>query len=212
MHYDLSNDIGVVQVEQWESAGLSQLYDGRYLLRLKKMPITVRNFGNNTVHEFYVRSENSVKFKVANADLQPGEDTVIILPEAKMIFTQYKPGVEKTLCFWTSHPDYRLDTNRDNDFVCHTFDTPTPAHEVPEDPHLALYPNPAAGNFVTLDGQPRSGDFTLRLVNNLGQEYFKETEQIPATFSIDELPGGYYTVQLLTNRGMVYSGKLVVVR
>jgi hypothetical protein len=211
--YNLSNDIGLVEVGQAGSIHVSQLSPDTYRIYFNDIPLTIKNFGDKPVNSIVLRAYiNSPKY-ITNFSLQPGEEKVFIWDEViRPAFLENPAGNTYDLCFWTSRPDNLMDLDADNDYLCSEFlvnDDEVLLNEV-----ISIFPNPVEGNFIfveTDENQFEASAKSIILFDSTGRKIMDEA--FSNMIDLSQINSGlYFLVFINKNNETVHSEKIVVQR
>ncbi len=212
--YDLSNDVGVVEIEQGTAADVAQNSSSSYTVFFKNVKVVVHNFGNKPVNTLYLRAKNFRSKKINNLSLLPGEDIELTWESLESYFSFDPAGQLFNLCIWTSHPDFRLDFDSSNDTYC--MDFLVNSGEVLTQNNIIIYPNPASDIInIQLEVQQPVGNFALRILDVNGK-VVKESlaAQMKPSYSIpvSDWATGIYFLQVLGNGAVVDAKKFVILK
>ncbi|MAT55119.1 MAG: hypothetical protein CMN32_11610 [Saprospirales bacterium] len=142
--FDLSNDIGIVNIGQPSSIEIEQGNGNYYVVFFRNIPVTIRNFGNKQVDSLVLRVYASPPAFIGDWSLQPGEEKIFVYDEVKRtVFSGNPSGNIYSLCFWTSHPDNLMDLDADNDYLCSDVLVNDYYKRFEDD--IRVYPNPTTG-------------------------------------------------------------------
>lgn len=214
-NYDMSRDVGVVDVELGAITGV--VTKPNYLeIYFGLTTVTVKNFGSQPVNRLFIRSKglyNSFSKKIEDVILPPNETLTLTL-DSLWLQTNVQPGRIQEVCIWTSHPNYRLDENSVNDGFC--TDYLVGNEEISSQNGLKIYPNPAYEKLILQwNGQKESNDATCRIINADG----KVTKQMRidllqgmVTIPVENWPSGMYFVQMFDATGVSYTERFVVIK
>lgn len=211
--YNLSNDIGLVEVGQASSIHVAQLSPDTYRIYFNDIPLIIKNFGDKPVNSIVLRAYiNSPKY-LTNFSLQPGEEKEFIWDEIRFpAYLEDPAGKIYDLCFWTSHPENLMDTNADNDYLCSEFLVND--GEVLLNEKISIFPNPVDGDFISVEtdgNQFETSAKSIILFDSTGRKILEEA--FSNTIDLSQINSGLYFLVLLDkNYETMYSEKIVVQR
>jgi Secretion system C-terminal sorting domain len=210
-----SNDIGVVGIVPGPEVYVHESSSNYFEVILKDLAVTVRNYGNNPVSAFKLNRKGTYNVLLDSISLAPGEEQTFVLPEFKFNQVFGNPtGQVIDLCIWASHPDFRLDSDADNDTYCTSFLVND--KEVVAQSNLSVYPNPASDvvNFHLLTPQPVN-HIAFKIMNTEGRLVETINMLSPQTnykVQVWDWPAGMYYLQYLEAGNIMGVEKFVVVR
>ncbi|CAN5452667.1 hypothetical protein BH11BAC1_BH11BAC1_16780 [soil metagenome] len=162
--------------------------------------LTVQNNGLDTINSFYANSislNNGVcgpfeYHRLVNCNIIPGQIQSFVLDTLREILG-ISPGFTYHFCAWTACPDFKVDKDHSNDYLCDSFIiTEIVQIEMQEEKFLvAIYPNPASPSFTVSRNVETPA--MLEIFNTLGEKVYATTliqnkEIINAKLN----PGVYY--------------------
>lgn len=214
-NYDMSRDVGVVDVELGEITGV--VTKPNYLeIYFGPTTVTVENFGSQPVNGLFIRSKglyNSFSKKIEDVILPPNETLTLTL-DSLWLQTNVQPGSIQEVCIWTSHPDYRLDENSANDGFC--TDYLVGNEEISSQNRFMLYPNPTSDWLnIYWQGQIPLNNSSCRIFNTEGRimkQIEIDLQQGIVSISVKGWPSGVYFIQIFNDDGASHSEKFLVVK
>jgi hypothetical protein len=211
--YNLSNDIGLVEIGQAASIHVSQLSPDTYRIYFNDIPLTIKNFGDKPVNSIVLWAYiNSPKY-ITNFSLQPGEEKVFIWDEVRRpAFLEDPAGNTYDLCFWTSRPDNLMDLDADNDHLCSEFLVND--DEVLLNEEITISPNPVDGDFIFVEAEGNQFEASAKsilLFDSTGKKILEKA--FSNTIDLSQINSGlYFLVFINKNNDTVHSQKVVVQR
>ncbi len=233
--YTEINDIGVVNVDLgdyvvepyiavWAGVNKDTLVRLRYLNPV----ITVRNYGETTVEQFYISTffpivyvglyqfltayNGTVSIPVSGISIQPGEEKDITLLNLDIYFYNYPNGEIYNQCFTGSHPNNRIDDDYTNNTHCFDLAVSTD-EEIEPDPTVSVSPNPSNGVLKIAVGDVQAKEASWVLYDQFGRRQFAlplNTWQSEYVVSLPHLLIGIYYWKVQTKEGLLNSGRLVI--
>ncbi|MEZ4888434.1 MAG: T9SS type A sorting domain-containing protein [Chitinophagales bacterium] len=180
---------------------------GPYLsqIALKDVELTIRNFGEKPIENIQVnfRSNNScsniclstftIMEKLNNITIEENETYTfalgdIIIPN-KLTQSSYE------LCFWTSIPNQKIDTNHNNDQYCEIL-TFTDIEAQNTLSQIQIYPNPTKDLFVIEAPENQSNELQLQLINTQGQILVETHFTQKMEIDVSRYPIGVYLLKV----------------
>jgi hypothetical protein len=209
--YNLSNDIGVVEVGNANETIVTQTSPDSYRILFREIPLLIKNFGDKSVDNLILRTYTNAPKIVTDFSLQPGEIKEFVWDEVKRsAFIDHPSGNIYDLCFWTSHPDSLMDLDADNDLLCSGFLVNN--NEIFFDENITIFPNPLKGDFLDIkvnDNHIKASLRKILLFDAMGRKILEE----PFSNSIDlsRVRDGFYFVKLINkNKEVIHLEKIVI--
>jgi hypothetical protein len=200
--FDLSKDIGIVSVGPPQKTQVINF--GTYFkVIFENIKVKVKNFGDNPVESLYLRSYVFKSNQYDNLGLGPGEEMELTIPAIERTFPFDPAGLELDFCFWTSHPDLRMDLDAGNDSYC--MDLIVANEEVRPQNSFKIYPNLTTGK-AHLDAPAGS---TLTLYDVLGRQLFYKVLNDPVLDLSGLATGVYWVVVRQADGATAMAGKVV---
>ncbi len=223
----ISEDVGVIAVSQPSEIIFTPKFSNVYTMTYKNIVATVQNFGNSTVNklnlnasfgEFQLSWEDCIsvyqdyKAHFNNLSFAPGESIDLDFGDIT-VWHRANPNfsTSEEICLWTSSPDQKQEADRTNDVFC--TEVLTTAKEPSQVlSNVSIWPNPAQQSVrLTLNDVHNANQWQL---NDLQGRTVKSTSlsssQQEAEITVSDLPSGMYLWKLLSQGGLIDSGKLVI--
>jgi hypothetical protein len=191
-------------------------------LKANDVKVTVKNEGNavletvtlNAVlstYNFFCGLIDKPYYKTFNGlQVAPGDSITFEVGTLVGEFAGTPIPTVYPLCFWTTLPNDSLDINPLNDATCKSFNTIVGTKNPETVYPLAVFPNPAAGDFlIQLPLNPTQA--TVQLIDLTGRAVW-QTSGSGFAFSV-QVPGlarGIYQVSVRDEQGNRYMGKVAV--
>lgn len=207
--FDLSNDIGIVNIGQPSSIEVEQGSGDYYNVYFRNIPVTIGNFGDKQVDSLVLRVYASPPAFISDWSLQPGGEKVFIYDEIKRIdYTGDPAGNIYSLCFWTSHPDNLMDLDADNDYLCSGF----LVNSVDKWPvgSIKVFPNPTDGvvHIEVKDNRLLNQARNISIFDSMGRKVLERP--FSNVIGFDSLTTGVYTLVVEDRfKNVVYRKKLL---
>ena len=199
LNFSTGRDVAVVDVQLGTATAAvpHSTYQGIFYPDAK---VTVENFGSQPVDELYVRFRNpntleEFSQKFSGISLLPNETVTLFLDDF-WLRTSVAPGGIQEICFWTSHPDFRLDANSTNDGLC--LDLLVSDQEPLENFGFTVYPNPSSsGSTVDIQLPSSVEGGAVRVFNNLGVLVGTfDAGNLQSSIAMPKYPSGLYYMAL----------------
>lgn len=207
-NYDMSRDIGIVEIQLGEVSHVTidPAYPDQYKVYFNDADVTVENFGDEMVQDFFVRSKFSNQ-EFTGLSLAANESITLGLDDF-WLKSPVEPGGTESVCLWTTHPDKRLDEDSTNDGLCTDF--LVNAEEEYEDLVFEVHPNPATGASTIHFSLREKGEAVLKAFDSLGRQVdSQELGGSSGTVTFSRKAPGLYYLTLFVDDVPVKTNKFV---